>query len=68
MDTNNNNQELRKIVAQLESKVDLLEAELIYLNKLLVEVGFPEGIKTLKASAEELLAEEMIHQENRNAF
>ena len=54
MDKNLNNEELRTRVATLESQVDLLEAELTYLNGLLVEVGFPEGIETLKATAEEL--------------
>jgi len=60
MDKNSNNEELRTRVATLESQVDLLEAELTYLNGLLVEVGFPEGIETLKATAEELLAEGVI--------
>lgn len=46
-----------KVVARLESQVDLLEAELTYLNGLLIDLGFFEGIKTLKATAEELLAE-----------
>lgn len=46
-----------KTIAQLESKVDQLEAELIYLNKILIEVGFCEGIKTLKSSVEELIEE-----------
>ena len=60
MDKNLNNEELRTRVATLESQVDLLEAELTYLNGLLVEVGFPEGIETLKATAEVLLAEGVI--------
>jgi len=60
MNKNLNNEELRTRVATLESQVDLLEAELTYLNGLLVEVGFPEGIETLKATAEELLAEGVI--------
>jgi hypothetical protein len=54
---NLNNKELNTRVAALESQVDLLEAELTYLNGLLIEVGFPEGIETLKATAEELLAD-----------
>lgn len=54
-----NNKQYEKTIAQLESKVDLLEAELIYLNKILVKAGFPEGVKTLKESVEELLEEEM---------
>ncbi|MDN3509506.1 MAG: hypothetical protein P0S93_05815 [Candidatus Neptunochlamydia sp.] len=57
MDKNLNKEDLKARVAKLESQVDLLEAELTYLNGLLIEVGFPEGIKTLKATAEELLAE-----------
>ncbi len=44
-------------IAKLESKVDLLEAELIYLNKILVQAGFPEGIQTLKETVNELLEE-----------
>lgn len=44
-------------VAVLESRIDFLETELSYLNNLLVECGFPEGIITLKATAEELLEE-----------
>lgn len=49
---NNNN-----LIAALESKIDHLETELSYLNTLLIEVGFPEGIATLKLSAQELLNE-----------
>jgi uncharacterized coiled-coil protein SlyX len=43
-------------IAFLESHVDLLETELTHLNELLVNCGFPEGIKTLKSTVEELLA------------
>ena len=51
-------------IAQLESKVDQLEAELSYLNDVLVRCGFPEGIETLKATALELLEEtEALHEE-----
>ncbi len=57
MDKNLNTEELKRHIAKLESQVDLQEAELTYLNGLLIEVGFPEGIETLKTSAEELLAE-----------
>lgn len=52
-----NTKELRSRVAALESKVDLLEAELVYLNEILMRCGFPEGIKTLKSTVEELLLE-----------
>ncbi len=44
-------------IAQLESQVDHLEAELTYLNTLLTRIGFDEGIITLKAAAEEVLRE-----------
>jgi hypothetical protein len=47
---------LQTRVALLESQVDLLETELTTLNDLLISCGFVEGIKTLKATVEELLA------------
>jgi hypothetical protein len=53
------NKQYEKTIAKLVSKVDMLEAELVYLNKILVQVGFPEGIATLKASVEELLEEDL---------
>ncbi len=43
------------MVAQLETRVDYLETEISYLNDLLVRVGFPQGIATLKETALELL-------------
>lgn len=46
-----------KYVAVLESRVDLLETELFQLDLLLKQVGFPEGIVTLKETAEEILRE-----------
>lgn len=54
----NDERSLRTAVAVLESKVDMLEAELGYLNEMLVRCGFPEGISTLKVTVEELLAED----------
>ncbi len=59
----NNINLLKARVAGLESKVDLLEAELMYLNEMLVRCGFPEGVKTLKETVCELLAEDA-SQEN----
>lgn len=47
---------LQTRVAFLESQVDLLETELTNLNDLLISCGFPEGIKTLKCTVEEILA------------
>ncbi len=45
------------IIAAMESRIDHLETELSYLNTLLINCGFPEGIATLKETAEELLSE-----------
>ncbi len=61
----NHTHELRARVAGLESKVDLLESELLDLNAMLVNCGFPEGIKTLKETVMELLEEDpsFPHQE-----
>jgi hypothetical protein len=50
MDTNNK-------IAVLESLVDHLQTELTHLNGILIKCGFPEGIATLKMTAEELLKE-----------
>ena len=47
---------LQTRMAFLESQVDHLETELLNLNDLLIRCGFPEGIKTLKATVSELLA------------
>ena len=58
-------QVLRSKVAHLESRVDMLESELSYLNMMLVRCGFPDGVTTLKASVEELLAEECSEWEFR---
>lgn len=49
-----------KTIAKLVSKIDQLETELVYLNKILIQVGFTEGIKTLKQSVEELIEEESL--------
>ncbi len=50
------NKDLNKKIAVLETQVDLLESELSYLNRLLVNCGFPEGVQTLKKTVEELLS------------
>jgi hypothetical protein len=65
-----NNTDLKARIANLESTVDMLEAELIYLNEILVRCGFSEGITTLKATVEEILAEDAqnIHQEKPTLF
>lgn len=43
------------IIARLESRLDILETELSNLNQLTKQVGFCDGIETLRAAAEELL-------------
>lgn len=48
--------ELRQKVAHLESRLDHAESELGYLNKILLECGFPEGVRTLKHAIEDLLS------------
>jgi len=60
------NHELNGKIAVLESKVDMLESELTYLNNLLVKCGFPEGIYTLKATVEEILIEGPQFQKKTN--
>ncbi len=45
---------VRKI-AKLESVNDQLQAEYNHLNKLLIKLGFDEGIATLKEAANEML-------------
>ena len=61
----NKNQELYSKIAILESKVDMLESELTYLNDLLIKCGFPQGINTLKATVEEILSENTIYEDRQ---
>ena len=53
----NQTQELNHKIAGLETKVDMLEAELSYIHHLLIRCGFPQGIYTLKVTVEEMLGE-----------
>ena len=50
----NNKDEI--LVNELKTKLSSLESELSYLNKILIDCGFENGIQTLRATAEELLA------------
>lgn len=61
MPKHNINAKYEKIIAKLITKIDQLETELFYLNKILVKAGFPEGIKTLKETVEEVLEEGQNH-------
>ena len=42
---------LQRKIAKLESLYDQLQSEMNYLDSLLKEVGFEEGLKTLKEAA-----------------
>jgi hypothetical protein len=52
------NHEMTQKLAQLESLNDHLTAELHYLDELMRTLGFSEGIATVKATAEEIIAYE----------
>ena len=47
--------ELLKKIAKLESLCDQLQSEMNYIDSLLREVGFEEGLTTLKEAAIELI-------------
>lgn len=49
------NEELLKKIAKLESICDQLQSEMNYIDTLLREVGFEEGLETLKEAAIELI-------------
>ncbi|CDR33021.1 hypothetical protein [Criblamydia sequanensis] len=50
--------ELKQTIAKLEFQNDQLLAELNYLNRLLRSIGFPEGLNSVKKTAEELLSQD----------
>lgn len=49
--------EEKKKIAKLESFNDFLQTELAYLDQILRECGFPEGVASLKETVEELIRE-----------
>lgn len=49
--------ELLKKMAQLEFANDQLTTELAYLDKLMRQVGFTDGLVSLKSTAQELYEE-----------
>lgn len=49
------NMDSNQKIALLESLVDHLKAELSYLDNILKDCGFSEGIATLKQTVEEFL-------------
>ena len=55
-----NSKTLKSKIAFLESQLDHYESELTSLNTLLIDVGFSEGIQTLKLAVNELKFEEQL--------
>ncbi len=53
-----NQQEVRAKLAGMESKCDVLETELEYLNRLLMRCGFTDGLISFKLTVESLLKED----------
>ena len=51
-----NKNDLEKKIAKLESVNDQLISELNYLETLTKELGFAQGLKTLKEAAKEMIA------------
>jgi hypothetical protein len=51
-------EQLLKRVSELESINDQLQTEIRYLDQLLKEVGFEEGLKTLKLAALEIIEQD----------
>lgn len=54
---------MQKRISELETLNDQLVTELNYLDRLLRQVGFENGLMTLKAAAQELLEEEQPRDE-----
>lgn len=48
-------EEMQKRISELESLNDQLLTEIRFLDQLLKQVGFEEGLKTLKFAAQELI-------------
>jgi len=51
-------EQMLKRISELETINDQLLTELNYLDQLLKQVGFEQGLTTLKAAAQELIEEE----------
>lgn len=56
-------EQMLKRISELETLNDQLVAEINYLDRLLREVGFENGLLTLKMAAQELLDEENPREE-----
>ena len=49
--------EMQAVIGRLQSKIDHMETEFAYLNRILLECGFSRGLGTLKATVEGMLLE-----------
>ena len=56
-------EQMQKRISELETLNDQLVTELNYLDRLLRQVGFENGLMTLKAAAQELLEDEQPRDE-----
>jgi hypothetical protein len=54
------NAQMLKKISELESINDQLQTEIRYLDRLLKEIGFQDGLKTLKFAAKELIEQDKI--------
>ena len=51
-------EQMLKRISELESLNDQLQTEIRYLDQLLREIGFENGLKTLKFAAQELIEQD----------
>ena len=56
--------ELLKEIARLESMNDQLEAEVHYVDQLMRMLGFAEGLETVKATAQEVIDNGLMEEED----
>jgi hypothetical protein len=59
-----NKDALQKRISELESLNDQLAAELKYLDQLMRQIGFEDGLNTLKFAALEILEHDKPQQES----
>jgi len=59
---------LQRKIAKLESLYDQLQSEMNYLDSLLKDVGFEEGLKTLKEAALELKEKKKNSDNNKTSY
>lgn len=57
--------QLLKKIAQLESINDHLATEVSYVDHLMKLIGFPGGLSTIKATAEEIIEKGLIEEFNK---